>query len=76
MGLSFMSSIESPELVIRELPIETESENSGEVSILLWIGNNIIQPNQWFTEENRNYSTSDIAILSLLLLELLLNICK
>ena len=46
MGLSFMSSIESPELVMRELPIETESENSGEVSILLWIGNNIIQPNQ------------------------------
>ena len=41
-----MSSIESPELVITELPIETEVENSGEVSILLWTGNKIIQPNQ------------------------------
>ena len=64
-----MSSIESPELVITESLIETELENSGEVSILLWTGNNIIQLNQWFTQENGSYSTSDIALLSLFLLE-------
>lgn len=71
-----MSSIESPELVITESLIETELENSGEVSILLWTGNNIIQLNQWFTQENGSYSTSDIALLSLFLLEFLLKTCK
>ena len=71
-----MSSIESPELVITESLIETELENSGEVSILLWTGNNIIQLNQWFTQENGSYSTSDIALLSLFLLEFPLKTCK
>ena len=71
-----MSSIESPELVITESLIETELENSGEVSILLWTGNNIIQLNQWFTQENGSYSTSDIVLLSLFLLEFLLKTCK